>query len=92
MVFLIDCNETIDELGNWCHERLVGAQHKYEAQQGGSHGGISTEGISVELLFFSFYFSTFISDFFFKFKHNYITLIITPTITDIFNFTCPILL
>ena len=28
----------IDELGNWCQQRLVGAQCKYEAQQGGFHG------------------------------------------------------
>ena len=27
----------IDELGNWCQERLVGAPDKYEAQQGGFH-------------------------------------------------------
>ena len=26
---------------------------------------------------------------FFKFKHNYITLVITPTITDVYNFPCP---
>ena len=26
----------IDELGNWCHSRLVGAPRKYQAQQGGS--------------------------------------------------------
>ena len=28
----------IDELGNWCQERLVGGLRKYEAQQGGFHG------------------------------------------------------
>jgi len=28
----------IDELGNWCLERLVGTLCKYEAQQGGFHG------------------------------------------------------
>jgi len=28
----------IDELGNWCQERLVRALCKYEAQQGGFHG------------------------------------------------------
>ena len=26
----------VDELGNWCHSRLVGGLHKYQAQQGGS--------------------------------------------------------
>jgi len=26
----------INELGNWCHQRLVGALLKYQAQQGGS--------------------------------------------------------
>ena len=26
----------VDELGNWCHPRLVGALGKYQAQQGGS--------------------------------------------------------
>ena len=26
----------IDELGNWCHPRLVGVLCKYQAQQGGS--------------------------------------------------------
>ena len=29
-------SSSIDELGNWCHPRLVGALHKYQAQQGGS--------------------------------------------------------
>ena len=29
---------TVDELEDWCHERLVGVLHKYEAQQGGFHG------------------------------------------------------
>ena len=27
----------IDELGNWCQPRLVGALCKYQAQQGGSY-------------------------------------------------------
>ena len=27
-----------DEPGNWCHERLVRALCKYDAQQGGFHG------------------------------------------------------
>lgn len=47
----------IDELGNWCQERLVGAPPKYKAQQGGFHGNpVSknqhhhTEGTSVEIL------------------------------------------
>ena len=26
----------INELGNWCYQRLVGALQKYQAQQGGS--------------------------------------------------------
>ena len=30
----------IDELGNWCHQRLVGSQWKYKAQQGGSMGSL----------------------------------------------------
>ena len=28
----------IDELGNWCHQRLVGHQQIYKAQQGDFHG------------------------------------------------------
>ena len=28
----------IDELGNWCQERLIAALRKYVAQQGGFHG------------------------------------------------------
>jgi len=28
----------MDEVGNRCHERLVGALHRYEAKQGGFHG------------------------------------------------------
>jgi len=28
----------MDELENWCQERLVGDLCKYEAQQGGIHG------------------------------------------------------
>jgi len=54
-----------DELGNWCQERLVGTQHKYEVQQGGFLGdsvecepalpaatnqNYHTEGTSVEIL------------------------------------------
>ena len=27
-----------DELGNWCHERLMGPLGKYEAKQRGFHG------------------------------------------------------
>ena len=29
-------SSSIDELGNWCHQRLVGALHKYKAQKGDS--------------------------------------------------------
>ena len=54
-----------DELGNWYPERLVGAQRKYEVQQGGFQGdsvecepalpaaanqNYHTEGTSVEIL------------------------------------------
>lgn len=28
----------VDELENWCHEKLVGTPCKYEAQQGSFHG------------------------------------------------------
>ena len=28
-------SSSIDELGNWCYQRLVGAPRKYQAQQGG---------------------------------------------------------
>ena len=31
-------SSSIDDLGNWCHEKLVWALCKYEAQQGGCHG------------------------------------------------------
>ena len=31
------------ELGNWCHERLMGSPRKYEAQQGGFHGDPMSE-------------------------------------------------
>ena len=31
-------SSTTDELGNLCHERMVGTLHKYESQQGGLHG------------------------------------------------------
>jgi len=55
----------IDQLGNWCQERLVGVLCKYEAQQGGFHGNpvsrnqpfqqpltgpVTTEGTPVEIL------------------------------------------
>ena len=28
-------SSSIDELGKWCYQRLVGAPRKYQAQQGG---------------------------------------------------------
>lgn len=32
----------IDELGNWCHQRLIGAPLKYQAQQEGSMANLWT--------------------------------------------------
>ena len=48
----------IDDLGNWCHQKLVGAPRKYQAQHGGSMTALQaatnenrhTEGTSVKKL------------------------------------------
>ena len=37
ILFTVD-SSPIDEPGNWCHESVVRALCKYEAQQGGFHG------------------------------------------------------
>ena len=48
----------IDDLGNWCHQKLVGTPLKYQAQHGGSMAALQaatnenwhTEGTSVKKL------------------------------------------
>ena len=37
-LFSLNSLPIIDKLGNWCHERLVGTPHEFEAQQGGFSG------------------------------------------------------